>query len=660
MSLPEWLLLIAGLLALAVALGTFARRLGVPLTVVLAVVGFLAGGMGRWLGVGSPLEEEAFEQVVIYLFLPLLVFEAALGLSTRAFFRNLGFILVLAVPALVLSAVLVGFALHGVLGVPLAAALLFGILISATDPVAVVVVFRDLGVPQRLLTLVEGESLLNDGVAIVLFNIFLAVALGAPVSVLGGVGSFLSVFFGGLAIGTVIGIGAALFVPHLARLPAAALTVAVAYGGYVLTDYIFGFSGVMATVAAGLVLGGLAPSRAAAPVRELWKELWESLGYVANGILFLLIGLAIDPALVGRFGAVIALAIVVVLAARTIAVVPLIALHERYSSIPRIGRRDQAVLVWGGLRGGVALALALALPEELLQRELFVAMAGGVVLTTLLLNATTIGPLVRRLRLDQPTRTDRFLACGARLSGIANARSRLAELRLEDPLITAALEEAERLAIAELASIELTAEEEFKVVTGRGLFVERDTYQRLTDAGILPSSVARTLLDEVDDQIEEFSLDHPAIESVRAREAPLFDRAWERFTGWLPAGENAAQLAFAEATARRLAARRTSEALSLFDRLPNVRREAVEEAKVTFSRWEEEAIASLTELDERAGELAAHDPGGLRRHQAEALSRVAAEDILEELTDVGLLPKRVARRAARAIAAEVRGGPLDL
>ena len=185
-SLPEWVLQISALLAAAVLLGVFARRVRLQLTVVLAAVGFLAGWLGEPLGIESPLRGEEFEEVLVFAFLPVLIFAAALGNSTRAFFRNLGPILVLAIVAFGVSAVLVGVALNLGLGIPLTAALLFGALISATDPVAVVAIFRQLGVPERLLTLVEGESMLNDGVAIVLFNILLAAALGGAVSVAGG------------------------------------------------------------------------------------------------------------------------------------------------------------------------------------------------------------------------------------------------------------------------------------------------------------------------------------------------------------------------------------------------------------------------------------------------------------------------------------------
>ncbi len=650
MSLPQWILLISILLASAVLLGVIAQRARLQLTVVLAVVGFVAGWLLEPLGVEIPLRGEEFEEILLFLFLPVLVFDAALGLSTRAFFRNLVPILVLAVPALVVSAVLVGLALSLALDIPLAAALLFGVFISATDPVAVVAVFRQLGVPERLLTIVEGESLLNDGVAIVGFNILLGVALGEKLGVAAGFVDFFLVFFGGAAIGAVVGSVAAAVLPWLGRLPAAAFSLAVAYGGFVLAEDVLGFSGITATVAAGLLLSGLAPSRASEAVREVWDELWESLDYIANALLFLLIGLAIAPDLILDNLGAIALAVVVVIVARALAVVPLVSTLERFAGIPPVGWRNEAVLVWGGLRGGVALALALALPESLPQRETFVAMTGGVVLVTLLLNATTISWLVRRLGLSEPNRSERFLAGVARLSGIEAARKRLEDLGLEEPTLSSRLEAAKHATREEIEALELTDEEEIQVVTRRGLFVERQTYQRLSDAGLLPPSAARALLHEVDDQIEEAGLGRTSIEAVRDREPPRLERLAQRLTGWLPepAGEDPNQLAYAEASGRRLAARRAGEALEEFEHLPSIDAETVEDVKETFAQGEREASASLEELDREVDHV-----GELRRRQAEALGRIAVTDALRELADVGLLPEVMVSRTARAVAKDI-------
>lgn len=648
MSLPEWLLGASVLLAGAVALGLLARRVGVQLTVVLVVIGFVAGWIGDSLGFEAPLRGERFEEVVVFLFLPVLVFEAALGLSVRAFFRNLGPILILAVVALLVSAALVGVALNVALGIPLAAALLFGALISATDPVAVVAVFRELGVPERLLTIVEGESMLNDGVAIVLFSILLEAALGSSVSPGAGVLEFLAVFFGGAGIGAALGLAVALLLPWLDRNLATAVSVALAYGSFVLADDVLGFSGVMAAVAAGLVLAALSPSRASAEAREALSAVWEALGFAANALLFLLIGLAIEPELIAEHAGAIALAVVVVLLARALAVVPVVSALERFARIPPVGRRNEAVLIWGGLRGGVALALALALPETLEQRDQFVAMTGGVVLATLLLNATTVGWLIHRLGLDEASRSDRFLAAVARLRGAGAARRALEDLQVEDRRAVERLDGFERTARAELERIELDDDEQRDVVTRQGLHVERQTYQRLSDLGMLPPTSTRKLLHEVDDLIEEAASTQTTPEA-RHPQPPRVERLATRVVAWLPepAGEDAGDLAYAEALARRLAARRTAEALELFDDVPNVEPAAVSGARAAFAQMEEEAEDALRELT------------GPESHTrvADALSRVAAADALEELTGAGLLPQAVAREAGEELGPAPREGP---
>jgi CPA1 family monovalent cation:H+ antiporter len=648
-SLPAWLLLTSALLAAAVALGLLASRVGLQLTVVLVVVGFVARIVGDSGGLDSPLEGEGFEEVVVFLFLPVLVFEAALGLSVRAFFRNLGPILVLAIVALVISAALVGVALAVVLGTPLAAALLFGALISATDPVAVVAVFRQLGVPERLLVLVEGESLLNDGVAIVLSSILLGVALGEEAGVGSGILDFLAVFFGGAAIGAALGLAVAMLLPWLDRHLAAALTVAVAYGGFVVADDVLGFSGVMAGVGAGVVIAGFAPSRAARETRETLEQVWEALGYIANALLFLLIGLAIEPDLILDNLGAIALAVVVVLVARAAAVVPLMSVLERFAGIPPVGRRNEAALVWGGLRGGVALALALALPASLPERDLFIAMTGGVVLATLLLSATTIGPLIHRLGLDTPSRPDRFLAAVARLSGAQAARSRLADLGVEDRVVSARLDDVESDARAELDRIELTPREELEVVTRQGLFVERQTYQRLSDLGLLQPTAARTLLHEVDDHIEEVAVRHVPLAEIGDAQPPRAEVLLQRVTARLPPppGEDPDEIAYAEAMARRLAARRSRETLRLFEDMPSIHASAVDDSRAVFARREREAEDAFNRLEEASGD----EDFELNRRMADAIMRVAARDALDELTAVGLLPEAVARSATQVVAA---------
>ncbi|CAN5699248.1 hypothetical protein BH24ACT15_BH24ACT15_08120 [soil metagenome] len=649
-DLPRALLEMSILLAGAVLVGLLAQRIHIPLTVVLALSGLLVVEAGGNLALTDLFVGEGFEDLLVNLFLPILIFEAALGLSVREFARNLIAIVALATVALVISATVVGFGLNWALGIPLTAALLFGVLISATDPVAVVAVFRQLGVSKRLLTLVEGESMLNDGVAIVLVEILTVAALGGSLSIAEGIFDFFAVFVGGAAIGAVIGIAAVLLLPRLERLPAAALSIAVAYGAFVMAEAVLGFSGVMATVAAGLTIGGTLSSRAEIEARDLLHEMWDALSFIANALLFLFIGLALDFQLILDNIGAIGLGILAILIARPLAVVPVVKVLEQVGLIRRVGQRNTAVMVWGGLRGGVALALALALPMELPQRDLFVAMTGGIVLATLLLNATTISALVHALHLDQPSRSEQYLEAVARLAGARAARARLSELDFSDDLVEAHLEVAEADARDELQHSHLDASEELDVLTLRGLHIERETYQRLSDARLLPPIATRTLMAEIDDEIEEVEYGGRRVDAARRGALPWYGRLHRRVLGALPPplGEDLDQVAYIEVSARRLAAHQAGQELEQFKTLPHIDAGIVDQAKDTFEHWEKQATAWLDTLD--GGELDSHL---LRRKQSTALGRMATIEALNGMVGAGVVSQSVADKASARVIEQI-------
>jgi CPA1 family monovalent cation:H+ antiporter len=653
MELSSALLEITLLLAGAVLIGIAAKRWRIPVTVLLAIGGFLFAWVGgeQTFSLVESLKGESFESIVVNLFLPILIFEAALSLSTRYFLRNLSPILMLATAALAIAAALVGYSLHLILGLPLVAAVLFGVLVSATDPVAVVAVFREAGVSRRLLTLVEGESLLNDGVAIVGFNILLGAALGGSVSFTSGVIEFATVFAGGALIGSTLGLAAALVLPAVDRLSAATLSLGVAYGSFTIADAVLGVSGITATLTAGLIVGGFAPSRASEPVRDALHNVWEALGYIANALLFLFIGLLIDPNAIRENLNAIGIAVFAVLVARPLAIVPVVAGLERLGGIRRVGNSNTLVLVWGGLRGGVALALALALPAELELRDEFVVMTGGVVLATLLLNATTISTLVHRLGLDKPARSDQFLEASAQLLAIQEARRRLAELGYDDKIVDARLNVAELDAHELLEYIHLDQFEELQVYTLRGLHAERRVYQLLSDAGLLRPIATRTLMQEIDDEIDEIGHSALEVDAARRGRRPWYAQAVRRLLDWLPepAGEDITEVAYSEVTARRLAAQRARAELDRFKQLPKCDPLIVDQAKEIFAHWEHAAMKALTELDEAADV----DHTVLMRRHAEALTRIAAVESVVGLVGCGLLSESAADTAVERIVHEV-------
>ncbi len=654
-DLPRVLLEASILLSVAVLIGLLIRSLHIPLTVVLAVAGLVVSEAGADLAIADLIAGEGFEGLVLNLLLPVLIFEAALGLSTREFMRNLVPIGALATVALGVSAAVVGLSMNATAGLSMSVALLFGVIISATDPVAVVAVFREVGVSNRLLTLVEGESMLNDGVAIVLSQILVVTATGGSLSVGEGIADFFGVFAGGLLIGGLIGLVAVLLLPLIDRLPAAALSIAVAYGGYVLADAVLGFSGVMATVAAGVVIGSMTESRANSKVREILHELWDALSFISNALLFLFIGLALDFTLLGDNLGTIALAFVAVVVARPIAVVSVVWALERLRMVDRIGPRNSAVIVWGGLRGGVALALALALPADVPSRDTIVAATGGVVLATLLLNATTIQALVHVLGLDRTSRMDQFLDAAARLFAIGATRERLRDLQVEDEVLDAHLRVAEVEARDDLDHSNLSEAEEVQVLTLRGLHIERETYQRLSDAGLLPPLATRSLMYEIDDEIEEAESGQLRVDAARRAHLPWYARLHRWLLGLLPPplGEDLTEVAYVEVSARRLAAQRAASELDHFRALPTLHEDRILAARRTFTHWEQSAERRLEELDKRI-EV---ERRVLHRRQALALSRITVRELLGNLVTTGVISPAAADEAGHRIVTELGGGP---
>ena len=396
------------LLLLASLSAVVLRRLRFPYTIGLVVAGILLGLAPAGLRALEPLRDiRLTPDVVLYVFVPTLMYPAAVHLDARLLRQNLAPVLLLAGPGVILSAAVVG-GIVGMLGsLSWGAALLFGALIAATDPIAVVALFKDMRVAGRLAVLVDGESLLNDAVAVVLFSIVLSVtqsgAVG-PTTIARGAGEFVLESAGGLALGVVL----AVICARVARLGDGdpmveiALSVVLAYSAFVIAHHYLHVSGIMAVVAAGLV----GRSRPRAPVdvdtRAYLAHYWSYAEFVANSVVFLYLGLRgqafLQRLLSGESNSrgYVALAILAVIVARLIAVPGVIGLSNRIGGAEPIDWRQQAIIFWGGgLRGALPMVMALSLPLDFEHRQLVVDMTAGVVLFTLLVQGTTVGRLIR-------------------------------------------------------------------------------------------------------------------------------------------------------------------------------------------------------------------------------------------------------------------------
>jgi len=388
------------LLGVAMIVAILARRLRLPYTVGLVLTG-LGLALAR-VDVGVTLTHD----VIFDLILPPLLFEAALNLRWRELSRDLLPVLTLATLGVGLCALVVTLGLTMGLGWPIGAAMAFGALIAATDPIAVIALLRETGVKGRLALLIESESLLNDGVAALLFTLVVA-SLGQPATpgwenvlvtalIVGG---------GGVAAGLAAG-AAAIFLAgrtedHLIE---TALTAVAAYGSFLIAEHV-GASGVLATVCAGLMMGNLGVLAEGPETLALTHQgrgfvlaFWEFAAFLANSFVFLMIGLALASVHV-RSLAALGIVIALALAGRAAAVYPLSLAFTR--SRWKIPLAQQHFLWWAGLRGALALALALALPPTTPYRDEILVGAFGVVAFSVLVQGLTAGLLLKALGLDR-------------------------------------------------------------------------------------------------------------------------------------------------------------------------------------------------------------------------------------------------------------------
>jgi len=390
-----WLLIAAAIIAM------LAERLKIPYTVSLVFGGLLLGVIR--IPILSPLQvghrpDWLTPDVILILFLPALVFEGSVKLNLRALLRNSVPLLLLANAGVLVAALATGYVVHWLIGLPLLIALLFGCIISATDPISVLAIFKDLDVNKRLSLIMEGESLLNDGTAVVLFGILLGAVAAEKFSVLKGVEQYVQAVVGGAILGSALG--------YLAGRMAAAvddpqieitLTTILAYGSY-LVAYHLHLSGVIATASAGLMLGNFSSKNSmSARTRTAMQSFWEYISFVMNSLVFLLIGLEIHVRELLQNWTSVVFAIGAVLLGRVLSVYLLVPLSNRFAE--NIPLRWQHVAVWGGLRGALALALALSLNSAFPYREQILNLTYGVVIFSILVQGLTIKVLLKFLKL---------------------------------------------------------------------------------------------------------------------------------------------------------------------------------------------------------------------------------------------------------------------
>ncbi|MBA3944003.1 MAG: sodium:proton antiporter [Herpetosiphonaceae bacterium] len=388
--MEQTLIAVPALLLVSAVVAMLARRVRLPYSVGLLLTGLL---LAR-----TPLASQVHvtKELIFTVLLPPLVFEAALAINWGELRRDLVVLGTLATVGVLISAAVTAAGMYYLAGWGWGAAAVFGVLIAATDPVAVLVTFKDAGVVGRLRLLVEAESLLNDGTAAVAFTVALAFAIGQPLGAGAVLLLVLRMVVGGIVCGLLVAGALIVLAGHTSdHLVELTFTTVAAYGAFLLAEALH-LSGVFATLSAGLLMGNMGLHHAwSEKGQDSVDDLWEYLAFAANSMVFLLMGIrtaeyellsAVQPALI---------AILLVMTGRAAAIYPCAALFG--GTMQRLTRPQQHALWWGGLRGALAMALALGLPVGVPQGDMIVAVTLLVVTFSVCLQGLTVVPVLRRI-----------------------------------------------------------------------------------------------------------------------------------------------------------------------------------------------------------------------------------------------------------------------
>ncbi len=501
------------LLMVTAAVAMAVKWVRLPYSISLVIVGLLIGVFHLLPTV------EMTPDLILLVFLPALLFEASWNIDLKELHESWLAILLLAVPGVVISTAVIAAVMHFTVAMPWTIAFLLGAMLSATDPISVLALFRKLGMNKRLTIILEGESLFNDGTAVVLFKLILAMIIAntSQVSFLHASGSFTLVVLGGAILGAALGYIAsritAFFDDHLLEIT---LTTILAYGSYLAAELTH-VSPVISVVCAGIVMGNYGSRTGmSATTRLAVNSFWEYAAFLVNSFVFLLIGMQVKFNLLEKYSMSIAAAIFAIIIARAFVVYGLSPIFARPKTpVPWKWRH---LLWWGALRGSLCMALALSLPSGVEFREVILITTFGVVLFTLLVPGLSIEPLVQLMKMNQVVESS--LLAYKELKGvqITNARAMdfLHGLRKQGAITQPAFEKLEaeieqsaaqtRSAIDELhiadASIQAL---EFREAKRQILEVKKDCLTTLGREGLLDQDSLEKLKLEIDQEINTLS-----------------------------------------------------------------------------------------------------------------------------------------------------------
>lgn len=400
MLIQNIILTLVILILACLAAEPLSRVLKVPFAAILIVIGFIGSELIVLLGYDTGIRAGNFNQLVFYVFLPIIIFESAYRINRQVLKKHLFVILILAGPIMILSGDIVALMLYWGIGhssgFPIYTALVAGALLAATDPIAVVNHLKRIKAPEDMIVLVEGESLFNDAVAVVLFTTLLTFALSQQnsseldLTVWSSFLSFLKIFFGGLLFGFFCGCLGTLFSYLIhTRILENVLLVSIAYGSFLIAEDILGVSGMMAVLASGIIMNKAHEKFIPKEDRVFVNYWWEVISFFANAMIFILLGVTITISMFEERWLAMLIAILAVIITRGIAIYGFLPLFA-FKAKEKFNETTQHVLFWGGTRGAVTVALALSLPIELEAWWTIQSMAFGVVIFTLFIQAPMV------------------------------------------------------------------------------------------------------------------------------------------------------------------------------------------------------------------------------------------------------------------------------
>ena len=406
MDIQHVILLFMGMLLLAILIEPLCEKLRLPFSAALILVGFVSSEILVSFSIDTGIRWYNFYDLIFYVFLPILIFEAAFNMNARLLWKNIVPVLFMAIPLMLLSAGLIAiFLYYGIghpAGFPWIAALLTGALLSATDPIAVLALFKKVGAPKRLSILVDGESLFNDATAIVMVTLLISLAMSThgEFTWSGASIDFLRIFFGGALVGLVVGLIGFVLIPRVASdVTAGVISLISAYMAFIIAEGALHVSGVMAVLVAGLLLGHASRKDKQLGHQGFMESLWEYKSYIANAMLFLISGVTIQIAMFTDQWLAIIIGIVAALVARAVAVFMVVPGLNLVPRLEPVSMPYRVIMYWGGIRGAITLALALSLPTELPYWWTVQSIAYGVVIFTLLIQAPTMPLLMNKVAL---------------------------------------------------------------------------------------------------------------------------------------------------------------------------------------------------------------------------------------------------------------------